>query len=225
MYDRDGYACTGELCQYICDQNYLCLGKTYDGLAALGFQPQNGFFEEHVVRCVDYFYCIIDAKLYRSACDSTTVQLAAELPFKQVNPQQLLSADGRLFVAQSQFLYEYDQISGDVAKCGRLSQNVGVFSVADRHFVQIYGGPSKYELYAMRICPEFLSTSEEFALSPLTSTRSLQFARVATLDACLQCFQAQLSTDLERSLDFELPSANEPPATVKSEQVQLLPEF
>lgn len=35
--DRDGYVCTGELCQYICDKNYFCLGKTYDKLAALGF--------------------------------------------------------------------------------------------------------------------------------------------------------------------------------------------
>lgn len=39
MYDRDAYVCTGEQCQYICDKNYFCLGKTYDRLAALGFQP------------------------------------------------------------------------------------------------------------------------------------------------------------------------------------------
>lgn len=65
----------------------------------MGFQPQSRFFEEQVVRCVDYFYCVIDTRLYRSACNSTTVQLAAELPFKAVSPQALLSTGERLFVA------------------------------------------------------------------------------------------------------------------------------
>lgn len=108
-------------------------------------------------------------------------------------------------------MYEFDQISGDVAKCGRLPQNVGVFSIAGRHFVQIYCGESRYELYAMRVSPEYLSTSEEFSLSPLEDTRSLQFTLVAVLDQCLQCLQAQLSTDLERTFCFALPEPGEAP--------------
>lgn len=153
------------------------------------------------------------------------MQLAVELPFKQMSPQQLFCTKDRLFMAQNQFLYEYDQITGDITKCGKLPQNVGVFSIADRHFIQIYGGASRYELYAMHVCPEFLSTSEEFVLSPLTDSKSLQFQLVAVLDSCLQCFQPQLSADFQRAFDFVLPGVDEPPANAPSTEIQTFPEF
>ena len=69
---------------------------------------------------MDCFYCIIDSKLFKSQCKQTSVELVAELPFEIGSSQNIFSAEGRLFIAQSQVLYEYDQVTNDVQKCGKV---------------------------------------------------------------------------------------------------------